>query len=480
MRKLLRISAIWLTAVLLCGCHNELESEIDNLNRRIENLKQKCALLNHNIEGLQSIIDKINSYDFVDDATPITLAGKVIGYSISFTNSRNINLFFGDDGDTPILGVKLDSDGVYYWTSKYSDGVESYIYNDYAQKMSATSVTPLIEIHDGNWWISYDNGEKWTDLGKAAGNSGTSFFKSVTDNTDYVIFSLIDGTVINIPTWVAYQEILKSLETTNTNLESFQLLLKKVRQKVYVEKLGKYSDDSGIAVILSDGTILKFLNATATKVPQFSAAQDASTPSDTARYWQVKYPGSDTCQWILCNGEKVRADAPISKTPVIGCEKDSTNIYFWTVSYDGGESYEWILKDGEKVKAVVKGTSNPVSSVVSDIDGRYLKVTVNGQEVIIPQFKDIEVNVPTTVSMGASSQYTIEYEIQDADEQYAIIAVPSSDSFTVSVDRTDFSRGTITISSPDTFLSGTSTVTIVVSDGRGTIKTVRININYEG
>ena len=33
-------------------------------------------------------------------------------------------------------------------------------------------VTPKLEIREGYWWISYDNGTNWTQLGKATGEDG--------------------------------------------------------------------------------------------------------------------------------------------------------------------------------------------------------------------------------------------------------------------------------------------------------------------
>jgi len=80
-------------------------------------------------------------------------------------------------------------------------------------------VTPQLKIEDGYWFVSYDNGTNWTKLGKATGENGKdgtngtngtdgakgdkgdkgdSMFSSVTQDNEYVYFTLADGTVIKI------------------------------------------------------------------------------------------------------------------------------------------------------------------------------------------------------------------------------------------------------------------------------------------
>lgn len=63
-------------------------------------------------------------------------------------------------------------------------------------------VTPKLEIRESYWWISYDNGTNWTQLGKATGEdgiNGNSIFKSVTQDDNNVYFTLENDSVITIP-----------------------------------------------------------------------------------------------------------------------------------------------------------------------------------------------------------------------------------------------------------------------------------------
>ena len=73
-------------------------------------------------------------------------------------------------------------------------------------------ITPLLKIENDYWFISYDEGVTWQQEGKAKGekgDKGDSMFQSVTQDENYVYFTLADGTVIKIAK--------KSTSTTQSN-----------------------------------------------------------------------------------------------------------------------------------------------------------------------------------------------------------------------------------------------------------------------
>ena len=62
-------------------------------------------------------------------------------------------------------------------------------------------ITPLLKIENDYWYISYDEGQTWQQEGRAKGKDGQdgdSIFQSVTQDENYVYFTLADGTVIKI------------------------------------------------------------------------------------------------------------------------------------------------------------------------------------------------------------------------------------------------------------------------------------------
>ena len=50
--------------------------------------------------------------------------GVEVGYTITFQTGKSITIRHGVDGingETPVIGVAKDTDGVYYWTVKIGD-----------------------------------------------------------------------------------------------------------------------------------------------------------------------------------------------------------------------------------------------------------------------------------------------------------------------------------------------------------------------
>ncbi len=138
----------------------------------------------------------------------------------------------GDKGDTGATGVagstpqlKIENS---YWYVSLDDGAtwtklgKATGENGNAGEDGQDGVTPQLKIEDGYWYVSYDNGSNWTKLGKATGengkdgangidgangedgqkgdkgDNGDSMFSSVTQDEEFVYFTLADGTVIRI------------------------------------------------------------------------------------------------------------------------------------------------------------------------------------------------------------------------------------------------------------------------------------------
>ena len=173
-----------------------------------EALQRLCNETNTNLSALQTIVTALQNNDYITSVDPLTENGKVVGYTIKFAKSNPIVIYNGKDGadgNTPVIGVKKDTDGIYYWTL---DG--EFIVVD-GQKIKAQGtdgnngadgsdgVTPKLEIREGYWWISYDNGANWAQLGKATGEDGKDADSiKITQDENNVYFELADGTVITI------------------------------------------------------------------------------------------------------------------------------------------------------------------------------------------------------------------------------------------------------------------------------------------
>ena len=278
-------TVLMLLSVSGCSEYDDsaLTGRMDNLEDRVAKLEELCKQMNTNISSLQTIVTALQNNDYVTRVIPVTQGGKEIGYTITFTKSDPITIYHGEkgetgatgnDGHTPVIGVRQDADGIYYWTldgewlteggskikaqgtdgtngkSAYelavekgysgteeewleslkgnngtsgNDGKSAYelavekgyrgtldewledLQGETGQK-GESGITPKLKIENGYWYVSYDKeNQMWEQLGKATdedGADGEPIFSDVDYKTssDYVVFTLADGTKLTIPT----------------------------------------------------------------------------------------------------------------------------------------------------------------------------------------------------------------------------------------------------------------------------------------
>jgi hypothetical protein len=177
------------------------------------------------------------------------------GYILIFKSGKSIVIYNGKDGANgkdatiPTISVAKDTDGYYYWTidgewlmvdgmkvrasakdgEDGKDGVDGKDGEDGEDGKDGVDgedgedgedgkdgkdgedgkdgITPQFKIENDFWYISYDNGKSWEELGKATGNDGLNgtdgdtMFKRVYVKDGYVYFELNDdaNTIITIP-----------------------------------------------------------------------------------------------------------------------------------------------------------------------------------------------------------------------------------------------------------------------------------------
>ncbi len=152
--------------LFMAGCASEFDDsaiwdELKDQANRIEKLEQLCARLNTNYEALQSIVNALDSRDYILSVTPIVENRIEVGYTITLAKGKPITIYHGFDGKE--------------------------------------GVTPQMKIEDGYWYISYDGGKAWEKIGLATGEDGDSFIKDIRQDDENVYFALSDGTEIVIP-----------------------------------------------------------------------------------------------------------------------------------------------------------------------------------------------------------------------------------------------------------------------------------------
>ena len=322
MKKLLAFAALF-AVVALTSCKyddDDLWNSVHGLENRVAKLEELCKQMNTNISSLQTIVTALQNNVYVTGTTPLMKDGKEIGYTITFSKGNPITIYHGKDGQdgedgiTPTISVKKDTDGVYYWTLNGEfimvDGGK--IQAEGKDGTNGTNgTTPQFKIENDYWFVSYDNGANWTQLGKATGEDGIggdSMFSGVDykTSTDYVIFTLADGTQIKLPTWSAFEALQRLCNETNTNLSALQTIVTALQNNDYITSVDPLTENGKVV-----GYTIKFAK---------------SNPI-------VIYNGKDG------------ADGVDGNTPVISVKKDGDGIYYWTL--DG----EFIIVDGQKIKA---------------------------------------------------------------------------------------------------------------------------------
>ena len=176
-------------ALISCTKIDELQNNVDSLMSRVEALEKRCDEMNSNISSLRTLIEAVQAQKKITN-----VASTSTGYVITFSDKSSITLKHGEDGSTPTISVRQESDGVWYWVLN-----GNWLLDSNGKKIRATGTTPLMKIENDYWYISYNEGKTWSKLDKATGKDGDSFFKSVSQDDQYVYIMLADGTVINIP-----------------------------------------------------------------------------------------------------------------------------------------------------------------------------------------------------------------------------------------------------------------------------------------
>ena len=239
--------SLLLCSLLLFGCSDKyddsaLRNDLNDLENRVAKLEELCKQMNTNISSLQKIVEALQDNLSISKVEQIS-----DGYIIYFSDGSTATIKNGkDSGDAPVIGVKQDTDGCYYWTldgewltdekgnkvkaqgTDGKDGVDGEDGNDGVDGEDGTDgtngkdgITPQLKIENGRWMLSMDNGKTWTDIGQATGADGkdgedgadgtdgedgvdgkdgtNGIFKSVREDDDNVYFTLEDDSVITIP-----------------------------------------------------------------------------------------------------------------------------------------------------------------------------------------------------------------------------------------------------------------------------------------
>lgn len=414
------------------GCSDEyddsaLRNDLNNLANRVAKLEEVCKQMNTNISSLQTIVTALQNNDYITGTTPFIKDDKEIGYTITFSKGNPITIYHGTDGEdgtngedgtTPVIGVKQDIDGLYYWTlngdwlTDQTTGDKIKAQGNDGQHGSdgqdgEDGITPKLKIENGYWFISYDDEKTWTKLGKATGEdgkdgedgiNGDSMFSGVDceTSTDYVIFTLSDGTQIKLPTWSAFEALQRLCNETNTNLSALQTIVTALQNNDYITSVDPLTEDGKIV-----GYTIKFAKSNPIVIYNGKDGANGTTPevgvkkdTDGIFYWTLNG------EFIVVDGQKIKAQGNDGNDGSDGSDgqdgitpKLEIREGYWWISYNNGESWEQLGKatgedgkDGESIK-ITQDENNVYFEL---IDGTVITISKSGKVVDpnIIQFED--------------------------------------------------------------------------------------------
>lgn len=168
----------------------DLERDINSLKDRVEDYEAQVQKLNDDMNIIRVLLDgnkTITSYSF--DGT---------NYTLTLSNGETLTLTQGVVGAN-YPSITIDEESGNWIIAGKDSGVKAE-----AEDGKDAPYTPQFKIENENWWVSYDGGVTWTDLGeKATGDpSGeSSLISNVTLASDgnSITIKLSDNKSYTIP-----------------------------------------------------------------------------------------------------------------------------------------------------------------------------------------------------------------------------------------------------------------------------------------
>lgn len=257
------LSAILPVAMIAVSCDKyddaPISKKIDNLENRVTELETIVKQLNTNIGAISTTLDALKNQDKIVKVAKLPDGS---GYTVEFAQSGTITIYNGTkgkdgidgkngtDGVSPVIAVKKDTDGQYYWT------LNGEWILDNGAKIPATSkvAVPKLKIERGKFLFSTD-GTTWTEIGDA-GTAGVGIIKDVKDNGDNVVFTLSDNSMISIP---KTQDFALNITSSSVGVKDGQTvtipysitaadegtLVKAITEGGYTAKVNKTSNSAG-------------------------------------------------------------------------------------------------------------------------------------------------------------------------------------------------------------------------------------------
>lgn len=440
--------------VTLFSCAKEYDDS--ELRGRIESLEAWQKTVNGQIVALQGLVSALENKDYV---TSVTELADKSGYVIAFSKSGPVTIKHGQkgaDATAPVVGVKKDTDGKYYWTldgefittggsqipttgdkgETGNDGLTPHIGENGNWWIGTTdtgvkaqgaagndAIAPKVRINPqtNEWEISVDGGTNYAPTGvQATGDKGDTgatgaqgdaiFLKDGIDlsDPDNVTFTLADGvTKITLPR-------AGTLTIGFDSYEPFQMT--------------PYTINTLPIILPTDFRQANFSAIKAEVTSSNGTSTDIETRATSATLWGVQVTKPTFADGILNKGgtyvtltapQGVKSEIALLKVTIVdskGNEASATRTISWHESLDtwdgtvasafaggdGSDSAPYLIANGAQLAYLAQF----VNSSKTPYDSKYYKLT-----------SDIDLNnIPWTPIGGASDNGREFYNAFDGDE----------------------------------------------------------------
>ncbi len=439
MRKSITCLILGILSLVACTEYDEIAmwNKNEDMGSRLSALEELCSQMNTNITSLRQIVEALQDNDYVTGVVPVVENGQTIGYTITFTKSGPVTIYHGRDGQsgsTPVIGVKQDTDGLYYWTL---DG--EWLLDDQNNKIVA-------QARDGKsaYELAVEKGyqgtlDEWlASLNGSAGNDGKSAYELAVEK----------GYQGTIDEWLAS---LKG-NTGNDGKSAYELAVENGYQGSLDEWLASLNGSTG-----NDG----------------KSAYELAVENG--------YQGSLE-EWLASLKGNAGDKGDDGITPRLEIRADG----YWYVSYDEGQSWTQLGQatgepgqDGDSMFSNIDVT-NPDYLILTLADGT--------TEIKVPYYRDqfdlLFVSGDDrvrelTLYCGADASVEATYELTNPLGATVSVECISHSAYQVAVDRAA-SKITVTAPADPTAVAGRSEILVFASDDERTImrKLVIMPVNY--
>ena len=305
MKRFLSILSLVVLGFASTSCYDDsaLRESIEDLDGRVKTLETLCTEMNSNITALTSLVTAMSVGDYVVSVTPLKEDGVEVGYQIIFKENGVVNLYHGKDGvdgingtdgtngtdgidgETPVIGAQVGEDGIYYWTLN-----GEFVVDAEGNKIPLTAPAPKVKVEEEKWFVSYDNGKTWLELGPAV----TVGIKDVEYTDDVLVLTMNDGTKINVKIGSGFKVVLGEFDVKTLNYGSDLVIpytIEGAEGEVVVFLL-KEADGFGVELVEESATAGKVVisqqeaasKEISGKVGIFASGEDGTTVSKAVRF----------------------------------------------------------------------------------------------------------------------------------------------------------------------------------------------------